>query len=256
MDTKENNIMPELSFQLYSARKFPPLQDVFATIAECGYRNVEGYAALFDDIEVLGKAMAEHGLSMPSCHISLVQLQDSERVVRIARELGISRLICPAIPHDQRSQPDADWVALAETLDGLCKTYMAQELRFGWHNHAFEFAETEKGRLPIDILMQGAPAMEWEMDVAWVVRGGEDPMTWMEKYADRITALHVKDLAPEGECRDEDGWADAGHGVLPWQDWAKRFAAETPVDLLVLEHDNPSDFQRMARRGMATMRNF
>ena len=66
-------------------------------------------------------------------------------------------------------------------------------------------------------IFEGGPELEWEMDVAWVIRGGADPLAWIEKYKDRITAAHVKDIAPAGENTDEDGWADVGHGTVDWK---------------------------------------
>ena len=76
---------------------------------------------------------------------------------------------------------------------------------------------TETGKLPLEIILDTAPALIWECDVAWVVRGHHDPVAWMQRYADRVTAIHVKDIAPAGECVDEDGWADVGHGTIDWK---------------------------------------
>ena len=60
------------------------------------------------------------------------------------------------------------------------------------------------------------PSIGWEMDVAWVIRGGADPLKWIDEYGQRITAVHVKDIAPAGENANEDGWADVGHGTVDW----------------------------------------
>ena len=49
-----------------------------------------------------------------------------------------------------------------------------------------------------------------------MIRGGADPLEWMRPYGNRITAVHVKDIAPAGESADEDGWADVGHGTVDW----------------------------------------
>ena len=69
---------------------------------------------------------------------------------------------------------------------------------------------------------------------------------------DRVVACHVKDIAPAGQCLDEDGWADPGHGVLDWT--ALRAAMqEAGVKLFVVEHDKPSDVARFARRAAETI---
>ena len=71
--------------------------------------------------------------------------------------------------------------------------------------------------------------------------------------ADRIAAAHIKDIAPEGECVDEDGWADVGHGVM---DWTAIMAAlrKTDARWFVMEHDNPKDHSRFASRSIETAR--
>ena len=101
----------------------------------------------------------------------------------------------------------------------------------------------------MDMILEGGPDLDVELDVAWVARGGQDPLVWIEKLADRIVAAHVKDIAPEGENTDEDGWADVGHGTM---DWPALMAALKKVDckLFVLEHDNPNDDARFARRSI------
>ncbi len=74
-------------------------------------------------------------------------------------------------------------------------------LTFGWHNHDFEFADLGGEEKPLDLILQGSDDLALELDVAWVQVGGEDPITWIEKYADRIVATHIKDIAPKGEAR-------------------------------------------------------
>jgi sugar phosphate isomerase/epimerase len=57
----------------------------------------------------------------------------------------------------------------------------------------------------------------------------------------------VKDVAPKGEKAEEDGWADIGDGVVDWKRLLPALSVGG-VELIVLEHDNPSDFERFARR--------
>ena len=62
----------------------------------------------------------------------------------------------------------------------------------------------------------------------------------------------MKDTAPLG-TDEEGGWAATGHGIIDWASLAPLFAG-TPADHIVAEHDNPSDWQRFARRSIAAMR--
>ena len=103
--------------------------------------------------------------------------------------------------------------------------------------------------MPQDLIFEGGPDLEWEIDVAWVVRGGADPAAWITKYAPRITAAHLKDIALAGQNANEDGWADLGEGVVDWTGLMPLLRT-TPCQIFILEHDNPSDHARFARRSL------
>ena len=70
-----------------------------------------------------------------------------------------------------------------------------------------------------------------------------------------MVAVHIKDIAPEGEALDEDGWADIGQGTLDWAGLMAELHA-TPAGLFVLEHDNPSDDERFAHRSIAAVKSY
>lgn len=239
------------SYQLYSSRNFPPLAATLKMVADAGYGQVEGYGGLYaslDDIGVLKAALQENGLSMTSGHLGLDMLEDDlARVIEIARELDMSQIFVPNLAADQRPDDADGWRAFGARLAEAGKPLRDAGLAFGWHNHDFEFAS--EGPHPMDLILEGGPDLDLELDVAWVARGGQDPLVWIEKLADRIVAAHVKDIAPDGENTGEDGWADVGHGSM---DWPALMAALKQVDckLFVLEHDNPNDDVRFARRSI------
>jgi sugar phosphate isomerase/epimerase len=248
--------MTDFSFQLYSARNFPPLSDTFELLASLGYKSVEGFGGLYGDRDGLKALLDKSGLTMPTGHFGLDQLKDTENGLKTAEVLGVKTLFCPAVPRELWEQGEDAWKALAEQLAELGRIYTREGYGFGWHNHHFEFWPTKSGRLPMDIILEGAPDIAWEMDVAWVVRGKNDPLAWIEKYGDRITAIHVKDIAPEGEAVDEDGWADVGHGTMDWQSIMDAVRSKTKAQHFVMEHDNPSDLKRFASRSIEAARKF
>ncbi len=74
-------------------------------------------------------------------------------------------------------------------------------------------------------------------------------------HGSRITAVHVKDIAPSGQNTNEDGWADVGYGTVDWKALTKMLKG-TPASYFIMEHDNPSDDERFARRSIATLKAF
>lgn len=247
------------SYQLYSSRNFPPIADTLHMLARAGYGAVEGYGALYADdaaVAATAAALKETGLTMPTGHFGLEMLEtEVARVLDIARRLKIERLYCPFLLPQDRPQDADGWRAFALRLDRAGAPYRDAGLGFGWHNHDFEFRPCADGAIPQALLLDTAPALEWEMDVAWVIRGGADPLPWIARYAGRITAAHVKDIAAPGQNPDEDGWADVGHGTV---DWPVILAALRGIGVrhLVMEHDNPTDHWRFATRSIAAARGF
>ncbi|WP_417480774.1 sugar phosphate isomerase/epimerase family protein [Maricaulis maris] len=242
--------MTAFSYQLYSSREFPPLENTLKMIAEAGYAQAEGYGGVFQDAAATRAALDAAGLTMPSGHFSLALLEDEQdKVLDIAGTLGVKAIYCPHIQVDERPTNAARWTAFGERLERLAAIYKAKGFEFGWHNHDFEFVPLDDGQVPMQLIFDAAPSISWEADIAWVVRGGGDPFEWIKTHGGRITAVHVKDIAPAGECADEDGWADVGHGTM---DWAGLMAAlkDTPATYFVMEHDKPNDDARFARRSI------
>ncbi|MDB5552462.1 MAG: sugar phosphate isomerase/epimerase, partial [Rhizobium sp.] len=104
-------------------------------------------------------------------------------------------------------------------------------------------------------IFDAAPGLSWEIDVAWVIRGGADPLAFIDRYKDRITSVHVKDIAPAGQAEDEGGWADVGHGIVDWKTLWQALKA-TKARHFVVEHDNPNDIKRCASRSIASIKAF
>jgi sugar phosphate isomerase/epimerase len=241
------------SYQLYSSRNFPPLSATLQMLSAAGYGAVEGYGALYANdalVAELGTALAETGLMMPTGHFSLAMLEDEPvKVLGIAKSLNMQRLYCPYLMPDQRPTDAAGWKAFGARLEKAAKPYRAAGFGFGWHNHDFEFVPLPDGTIPQAAIFDGGPGLEWEIDVAWVIRGGADPIDWINRYATRITAAHVKDIAPAGENADEDGWADVGQGTVGWKAIMSALRAAGCTHF-VMEHDNPSDHVRFATRSI------
>ncbi len=84
--------------------------------------------------------------------------------------------------------------------------------------------------------------------------GGEDPLKWIEKYGDRITAIHVKDRAPEGENADQDGWCDVGDGVMDWKAILDAVRNKSNSKIFCVEHDNPADAFAFAQNSINNIR--
>lgn len=243
--------MTALSLQLYSARNFTPWESVFKTISQLGFGAVEGYSALFEDTDAVCGALQAAGLSMPTAHMGLSALEtDLAGAVATARAFGIGCIYAPFLAEAERPIDSEGWVDLAKRLDVVAMSLADEGLEFGWHNHDFEMRCTADGAMPMKIILEEAPGIHWQADLAWIARGGADPMAWIKTYGSRINAVHIKDIAPAGQCADEDGWADVGAGTMDWPRLMTAIREKSQARHFIMEHDNPNNLTRFARRSM------
>jgi len=248
--------MPRFSYQLYSSREFPPLSDTLRMLKDAGYSEVEGYGGVYDDPDGLAKLLKQVGLTMPTGHFSIDTLEkEPEKALAIASTLGMKAIYCPYLLPADRPADGPGWRAFGARLQKAGETVRKAGHVFGWHNHDFEFKKTPDGAIPQDEIFKGGADLSWEADIAWIVRGGADPLDWIKRHGDRITAVHIKDIAPEGECMDEDGWADVGHGTIDWKGVMLALKS-TPATTFIIEHDKPKDHRRFAARSFQTVSKF
>ena len=228
-------------------------------VADIGYEGVEGgpppgmsnqeYVARLDD---LGLTVVGGGCKPADLR------EDLDAVVEKCGELGINTLMT-GIGGEVRKE-GADWKASISALGEGCAKAAEAGLRILYHNHAFEFETEVDGMYGLDYLYSSIPdsAIGAEIDVYWVDAGGEDPVTYINKYADRMPYLHIKDRTPEPD-HETCPFAEVGHGVLNWD---SIFAAAEAADIewYLVEQDrwqrHPIESARMSfeylkSRGMA-----
>ena len=237
----------DVSFQLYSARSLEDQHGFLKTLAGLGYTQVEGYGGVYDAPEQYREAMDAAGITMPSGHFALSDLENSfVHQMALAKKLGIQRIYVPYLAVEDRPKESAGYKAIAQRMSVLGEKIQAEGFEFGWHNHDFEMESLADGGIPMEILLTEAPGISWEGDMAWVHYAGADPFEWVNKFGSRLSSVHVKDVAVAGEKADEDGWADVGDGVIDWKSLIAEIRAVAPNALIIVEHDKPSDVMRFA----------
>ncbi len=248
--------MTAFAFQLYGSRDFPPLTHTLKMLVATGYKATEGYGGVYGDPAATRTAHDAVGLTMDSGHFSIDALvNDRENTLKTAKTLGVSSIYAPHLAAADRPTDEAGYVAFAEQLESLAAVYNDQGYHFGWHNHAFEFVALSDGTVPMKTILEHAPSIGWEADIAWIVRAAANPLKWIADYPDRVTGIHIKDIAPAGDCLDEDGWADVGFGTMDWPALMQAVAA-SPVKHFVMEHDKPNDDARFAKRSIDFIKDY
>ena len=243
----------DISFQLYSAARFSdPLDTQLGALKSLGYTDVQPFARQYEDPQGFRHLLDAHGLTAKSGHFDAAMIENEfDRVVDIAHTLGMGLIVAPYIQPAERPTDAQGWKRWGALLQGQARRCKAAGLGYGWHNHDFEFQPLPDGSYPLEYLL--GDEVPFEIDVAWVVRAGADPKHWIERYTGRIPAVHVKDIAPDGDLGREGGWADVGHGIVDWDRlWDLSVAAGS--QLMIVEHDAPTDYVQSARRSIASIR--
>jgi sugar phosphate isomerase/epimerase len=250
--------MPKrMSFQLYSARNFQPWEPIIAHIAKCGYKEVEGFGGaeygakgtVFDNVEEFRALLDKHGLTMPTTHLMPLSLfeTDMKRVLHIGKTMGIKYFYCPFVMPDERKNTAAFWKGFGKRCGEIAKRMRDEGYGFGWHNHDFEFHKLPDGSYPIDRIFEGGPLLDWEMDIGWAIVAKQNPVKWIKHYGERITAVHVKEIAKKGEHQDQMGQTDLGKGIGKWPEIFKALRDHSRCVTFVMEHDNPKDVMSWAK---------
>jgi sugar phosphate isomerase/epimerase len=251
------SVTDRLSIQLYTLRTMEDVDRILDTVAEAGYRYVETVGSHLDNAAGIRSKLDARGLKASSSHVSLAALREKpDAIVDACRTLGFQHLFMPAVPPEQRDMAADGWRSLGQELGGMAQRFQEHGIRLGYHNHHWELKPKDGNKTALELIFEaaGSSPLAWQVDVAWLARGNVDPKEWISRYRSRITAAHVKDIAPAGQNEDQDGWTDVGSGVLDWRDlW--RVCREAGAEWMVVEHDKPADPGQTARASFAFLKN-
>ncbi|GAC1301810.1 MAG: sugar phosphate isomerase/epimerase [Mucilaginibacter sp.] len=155
-----------------------------------------------------------------------------QEIVDEAAEGDLKYLVCANAPTGTLDE-------IKSTVEILNKTGEAAKkagIQFAYHNHDMEFHEVE-GKVPYHLLLSETDPhnVKMELDLAWAVKGGQDPVDLFAHHPGRFPLWHVKDL-------------DASHvNILPVGsgtiDFKRIFAHKSAAGMqdFFVEHDMPKD---------------
>lgn len=211
-----------IGLQLYTLRDSIP-QDpkgVLQKVSSFGYKELETFA--YGDGKIFGMAFKEFGsyvksLGMRVCSghygLDLAKSDKWEKAVTDAKSIGQQYMVVPYIQDTERKSID-DYKKICASLNRAGEVCNKNGVRFGYHNHAFEF-ETLDGQIPYDVMLAELDHKNvgMEMDLYWVVRAGKDPVAYFEKYPGRFEQWHIKDMDKSNKDRN----ADVGSGSIDFK---------------------------------------
>jgi sugar phosphate isomerase/epimerase len=176
--------------------------------------------------------VADLGMTAPAAHLQDATFIDNpQKAIDEALAAGHQFLVLAWVRPEMRGTIE-QWKAIADTCNKFAAHCKAAGLRFAYHNHDFEFAPIG-GVLPYEILMQDTDpaAVQFELDMYWAKKGGQDLNALFAKRTSRIVMVHVKDMLPNAEM------TDVGLGTIPFAQILAAPAAQS-VEHYFVENDN------------------
>ena len=207
-------VKKDMCVQMYSARSIlnhDNYADILKEIAAMGYTAVEAASydgdngLIYGDTpEVFKQKVEAAGMKVLSAHVSRGLSREEldsgdltaalawwDKCIEVHKKAGMEYIVTP-------------WMGLQETLKDLqvycdylnevgrrCK---AAGIKYGYHNHAYEFEKVEDQVMYDYMLQHTDPELVFfQMDVYWAVIGKASPVDYFKRYPGRFKMLHIKD---------------------------------------------------------------
>ena len=209
--------LKSFGIQLWSVRedmgKDP--KGVLKQLASYGYKQIEsfeGKSGMFWGMTNTEFKSYMDGLGMKiiSSHCDITK--DFEKKAAEASEIGMKYLICPW----KGPQKDIDaFKKFADEFNQKGEICKKNGIRFAYHNHDYSFVNMN-GEMGQDVMMKNTDPnlVDFELDMYWVVAGGQDIEAWLNKYPKRFRLCHVKDRKKGATATEKDASVVVGTGSI------------------------------------------
>ena len=262
--------------QLYSIRddmrKDP--QGTLTALAEMGYKYVEhanyiGRKFYGWEAKEFKKRLDDLGIKMPSGHTVMGKphWDDAKNdftdlwkyTVEDAAIMGQELVISPSIDMGIRKDKNLllKYMDIFNKSGELCQK---SGMRFGYHNHDFEFSEKLEGELLYDIMLNNTDPtlVAQQLDIGNMINGGGVPAEVMKKFPGRFVSMHVKDEVPSkaGHEKFESTVLGKGSGQIDVQALVKLGDKEGGTKHFIIEQESYQGLQPLdcMKQNIAIMR--
>ena len=186
--------MKPIALQVWSVRELMA-KDFVGTmklVADIGYVGVEIMAVQGMSSEEVRKVLDDLGLVVPSTHGRFPTADTINERIDEAAAWGTDKIIS-GMGAKAFETPDSR----QETFDKfteISELCAAAGMKFGLHNHWWEFELKVDGKLLWEALLEAVPAMFAQLDVYWASNFGEvDVPAVLARNTARVPSLHLKD---------------------------------------------------------------
>ena len=253
-------------------REYTPYPQLLAEMLAAGYTATEWSSIMPNDPEVLKRDLQARGMNLIGGFVGLELRDPKKSAQEIAKgleignyfkSLGASYLIAADSGDARRIEvgghvgpgdglTNEQWQSLGSGLNELATALKPAGVKLVFHNHVGSYVETEEETCRL--LDETDPSLVgWCLDCGHLTYGGGDTLRMLEKYANRVGHVHLKDVNGEILVRAlEEHWsfhralkayifAKLGDGIVNIPSVIKALTAAGYDDWVVLEQDTTPD---------------
>lgn len=204
-----NSKKKAIGIQLWTLRDSLPkdVKGVLAQVGKAGFTEVETFGYSIDkgffgtSVHDFKSILDDNGLKATSNHFdfnSIIKDGSTDLVksyIETANHLGSEYVTVPYIVSELRGKSADDYKKLALQINKVGELCKAGGLKLAYHNHDFEFIKFGSTN-GYEVLLDETDKniVDFELDLYWVVRSGNDPLQLFKKYPGRFKMWHVKDM--------------------------------------------------------------
>jgi sugar phosphate isomerase/epimerase len=159
-------------------------------------------------------------------------LDNMQEIIDVVADGGPRYLVCAGVPTGSLEEVDSS-IALLNRAGEACRK---AGLMLSLHNHETEFRPLG-GTTPYEMILKGTSPdhLTMELDIAWAVKAGIDPVALFQRYPGRFGLWHVKDI-------DEKRLVPLplGQGIIDFRPIFDH-AQTAGLQHYYVEHDFPAD---------------
>lgn len=245
--------MINIGIQLYSVREEIEkygLDTVLGVIRDAGFDSVE-FAGFYGLTPAQMKQKLEQFNLIPlAAHIGIDGIDES---IPYIDELGIKKVYIPGYPYELLC--GEEYQKFVARVNEKKQNLDVRGVEFGYHNHAHEY---QNGDDKVYELISDIDGFTSELDIFWAKAGGHEPCELIQKYGNKLSALHLKDMDKQADPSRPTEYHNAiiGEGQCDCKkayDEAKKLGVTT----FILEvEDYPCAYDEYLKKSCANIKAF
>lgn len=228
------------------ASKFPPdydatpiLETVFRDLTGTGIEGLELRAINLqhdDAVERIGGLVKKYNLPITGCSYAAAMWDATkhqsivEAVTVVVRRLSQlqGKTFGISVGDAKRLKTEAELDAQAAVLKKIRATCLENGVEPNLHNHTYE---VENGLHDLKGTLARIPDFPLGPDLNWLIRGGVDPVSFIQLYGKQITYLHLRDQYADGTWTEYLGQGSTDFPAIAKALKAANFKGNAAIEL-------------------------